>query len=723
MDPDAFDQVMGQYSDDDLEQMVQEEGGMAGLFVKMITEAHIDPVVAKVKAKLQDYVYNMISPEVEDFFLEARARYMVTEQAPAIQFQRDDRLGENMDIIMALFKADSPIALPYSKFPKLEILQSRIAQDEDIADVLMRTPSEFFKLLVYYCDMRSLDDLGKLTAGFRKNREEISNNAGARRSHYSMPDNPISMHDGDKAIPEFESMYQVSSLEKVLKQAKIDSVDKFVNTFFANPQVAIMLAKANEFILEDYLHFGGIESPDDLLDLINNDEARRVLLSSNREAESLYPRTAGPELRRYAIEGLKRDFAIENLTVLTKLHEEGFEPANVDRLRQVEEFTGGFLTLQLAQRIDAAEDPTAELRNWKETADSFEQGNFDPADVLHRDLEYVRFRREAIPLTTGRYQKALSYDQFVNIVELFGQGKMSSAGHQFEMECAAYEATLLMDYVDQVHQEAKRLNRPLLVVPNMSYGGLPVAAIEKQLESRGIEVLKGIKVGSTESHENSEVMVSNLFGDKTAEIVKDQPIILVVDGTKHLVSRDFSGGEARYPDAHRGYLNQAIAINYALGFREGEYPSKGGEKLLDLEQSVGFVNETVNLKRLYNPENGPQPYQFQFWNTAGKDLVIRDQRESVAEIPPYDPSDMTGPTMIFCNVGVLNEQIPDSITQEGVDEDRYFWHSGHVPAYFDDDEVLSAIELTCDGFGVKQGNILSALVQETFERMYTKRES
>jgi hypothetical protein len=726
-----FEKLVEQHSDAELEQMAEEAGGLPQLFMQIAEKAYIAPVIAKVKEELRErFVYGRISPEAEDFFLDARANYLVREEAPISQFQRDDRLGETMDIIMALFDITSPVELPYSKNPRLEILQSKLEQDESLADLLVRTESDYMKVLIYHCNIRTIEELSQLTAGYREHQNLIRENKGRRPSSWGFEEDldsksydPIAMHGADQGIPEFKAMYNIRSFEAILKQAKIDSVEKFVNTFFANPQVAAFLAKADEYILSDYLHFGGVESPEDLLELINSDDARAVLLNSGRNVDALYPRTAGPELRRYAIEGLQREFAAENLTVLTQLHEAGFEPEKVDRLRAVEEFTGGFLTLQLAQRIDAAEDPGAELKTWRETSDSFEQGNFDPSDVLHQDLEYVRFRREAISLERGRFQKDLTYDEFVNMIELFGQGKMTSSGHQFEMECAAYEATMLMDYVDQVHQEAKRLGRPLLVVPNMSYGGLPVAAIEKQLEARGIEVLKGIKVGSTESHENSEVMVSNLFGDKTAEIVKDQPIILVVDGTKHLVSRNFSGGEARYPDAHRGYLNETIAINYALGFNEGEYPSKDEQKMSDLEGSVGFVNEVVNIKRWYVTENGHQPYQFQFWNTAGKDLVIRDQRESVAEIPPYNPTDMTGPTMIFCNVGLLDEQIPDSISRDGVEEDHHFWHSGHVPAYFDDNEVLSAIELTCDGFGVKRGNILSALVQETFERMYAKRES
>ncbi len=64
--------------------------------------------------------------------------------------------------------------------------------------------------------------------------------------------------------------------------------------------------------------------------------------------------------------------------------------------------------------------------------------------------------------------------------------------------------------------------------------------------------------------------------------------------------------------------------------------------------------------------------------------------------------------MIFCNVGLLDEQIPAAVKEQ---------HPGltHTPAYYDDSGKIIAFDFGYDTFGVRYLNRLETEVRRTYE--------
>lgn len=371
-------------------------------------------------------------------------------------------------------------------------------------------------------------------------------------------------------------------------------------------------------------------------------------------------------------------------------------------------------TPYLAKQLISSTDEALPFVRWRTIIDSFSQGKFDASSEFHRNLEYTRFRRIVDHEKVKRHLKNhFSFEQYLAI---FDQSQSDSPRplsreDRFEIECAAHEAKLLEDFVLQVKEQADKLGRPVVVVPNLSYGYFPVAPMAGRLERLGIEVAVGMKVGSTESHENKEVVNSRLFKGMRTQILSKQPIVIVVDGTQHLMTRGSGGKDARYPDAYQGYLNQMIAMNDALGFVDVGYARAGKtvDDLARLRASEDFQS-LVRVCREIIAKRGisrTEPYTFGMWNTAEKSLIIRGERKSLAAVPPLDPEGIAGSSMVFVNVGVLDEQIPAAIKQRYPDLE-------HVPAYFDDSGRIIDFDFGYDEYGVRYLNRLETELRKAY---------
>jgi hypothetical protein len=258
-------------------------------------------------------------------------------------------------------------------------------------------------------------------------------------------------------------------------------------------------------------------------------------------------------------------------------------------------------------------------------------------------------------------------------------------------------------FAQRVQQRAHEIGSATYVVPNLSYGYAPVSGLIPRLTERGIKVIIGAKVGSTESYDNKDVVASELFKGHRTEIMRDQPVMIVVDGTQHLVARDTDNTAARYPDAYQGYLNQVIALNDAMGFTDQDYSEAGKtpEDMDRLRETSEFQVLVEKYRRRFeeHPPANPRPYSFHFWNTAGMDRIIRSYRAKNDAVSPLDPETLDGPAIIFCNVGVLHEQIPTEIRDACPALE-------HLPAYFDDSGKIIDFEFGYDRFGVRYLNRL-----------------
>ncbi|MHA1691896.1 MAG: hypothetical protein ACTSU7_09710 [Candidatus Heimdallarchaeaceae archaeon] len=377
-------------------------------------------------------------------------------------------------------------------------------------------------------------------------------------------------------------------------------------------------------------------------------------------------------------------------------------------------------TSYLVKRLAFADNRDKTIGEWLSEMDSFAQGYFDSTNELHRNLEYTKFRAIVDHEKVRKHMK--NHFTFTDYLLIFDKTEempesLMTEQDRFEIDCIAEEAKVLRDYVLSVKQRADELGKEVLIVPNLSYGYLPVSPIVEELEHVGINTIIGVKVGSTESHNNKEVVDSSLFKGYRTKIAYEQPIIIVVDGTKHLVARDDQDKAARYPDAYQGYLNQVVAMNDAMGFTEVDYSNAGKttEDMVRLRQTPEFQRLVDVYKHVIKPdaERERKPYQFGLWNTAGIDLIIRNYHQRIGYIAPTTPEEIQGPAMIFCNVGLLDEQIPQKL------RDKYNGLT-HIPAYYDDSGKIINFDFRVDNFGVRYLNTLETEIKKAFGSMHSK---
>lgn len=380
------------------------------------------------------------------------------------------------------------------------------------------------------------------------------------------------------------------------------------------------------------------------------------------------------------------------------------------RLIQLSDFMGWHITCYLAKKVLETSEIEQLLQSWEETIQEYKRGSFDRENELHINLEYKYFKQISQDDTIAQHM--WSKFTFTDYTYIFRRNVWNDTSFRdkdaYELECVSYEAELLKQYIFQVNEKAKCLWKKLIVVPNLTYGYLPLSAIIQELEGESnIEICIWPKVGSTESHSNMEVLSRSLFRWKRTDIINNQPMILVIDGTQHLVSRDGDGKSARYPDAYQWYLNQVIAINYALWYTDpkklqNSYIWKTEEDLVRLFATEEF-KRTSEIYRNLLQQSPSKMYTFWLWNTAGYPLIVRwYRREIPTTIQPLEASNLNGPTLVFCNVGVLHEDLPEQIKSS-----RY----QHIPAYFDDSGKIIRFEYWYSSTGIQFANSIETHLQ------------
>lgn len=555
-----------------------------------------------------------------------------------------------------------------------------------------------------------------------------------------------------RALPgEARGVFFVQNLSEVKARFSLGTLDKILG-FLAHAKLAEALGKADpknlrimfrvtpfrdltEFcavlsdpVVADRLKNAKYQPLLDLLDVLSKDEDKksaymRSLISSLdsesfQNAELLLTvvkaiRNPPEELVDLVYEVLLSKVPEQNSDVFIGLAQDGLlsRPGNVKALRHLMAATGGVLTDYLAREVIAAENHITLIRAWKDVIASFEYGCFDHVKKLHRNLEYVRYCRIVQDERIRRHMAhSVLYEDYVRIFTRPPKAKaVPSAQDSFEIACVAHEARLLRDYILQVNRVASAQGRRTLVVPNLSYGYLPLSPLVEELSEQGIEVVIGAKVGSTECHNNPDYTPYRLFKRHRTEIVNAQPVILIIDGTRHM-TEERSGHSARYPDAYQGFLNHVIALNDACGFTGVDYSRHGKleENLHSLRADSTFEKTVQRYASLRKEGNDLLPYSFGFWNTAGLSLSLRSNRFDVTESKPLQPNEISGPTIIFVNVGVLHEQLPEHLRSSFNDV------PAHIPAYFDDSGRIIFFDFGFDNYGVRYANNLETEVRKAY---------
>lgn len=401
-----------------------------------------------------------------------------------------------------------------------------------------------------------------------------------------------------------------------------------------------------------------------------------------------------------------------------------------DNIEMLVEALWVWVPYYLLYLISLSHIPEVNISDWKEVKDGFENGWFDAWNEIHRALAYI----DLVPIMRHKsvapyISRDIWYEAYSKIFEESeSHDKLSGKLAAAEIEVLAYEATLLREYIMKLKAQAESIWRELIVVPNYSYGYLPVGPLVDELEQEGIEIWYGEKMGSSGHHGNTNVFWTPLFTSHVEKIVNQQPIILVVDGSSRL---QWMGGmdedAGLYPDSYKGFLHHIMALNDALWFADvDEYVEKfwkPGEDIANLQESTPYKKCRDLYTWAKSEWNNTQRYAMEFWQTSARKCMLRTKKQWEIDISPMNAEDIHGPTLVFCNVWLMHEELPNSV------QDR-FTGTGeeHRPGFFDDTGHIINIQLQHNERGIVYHNNLEDKLREAYMRMrgiewYVRRNS
>ncbi len=339
------------------------------------------------------------------------------------------------------------------------------------------------------------------------------------------------------------------------------------------------------------------------------------------------------------------------------------------------------LILQAKAKSDGRERRDLYI-SWRQARRYIKAGNFDINNPLHWELEYSTFRHilDNSRFVSQLYNKGLFYEDYIKLIKDSAKaGKKAGREEEAELIYAAYEAKKLKEFVDEIRIQAAGLGREVWVVPNLRYGRFAAAFIEGDLRLDDVEIVFA-KIGSSDTHTNPYYVDPRFLRTQVIQrLVNERPVVIVVDGSEHL---------ERYPDAHKGYLNLAIALNDVFTQEDvSQYASlvgreKGFINSLKREPAFKALREIIQraYERLSRRDNAL--YRFYFWTPRGVALTVRERRHVAIDNPlPMKKEDLKGPAFIFANTVLLDKDIPSEIKEKtgGIK---------HRAAFFDDNDAV-----------------------------------
>lgn len=271
--------------------------------------------------------------------------------------------------------------------------------------------------------------------------------------------------------------------------------------------------------------------------------------------------------------------------------------------------------------------------------------------------------------------------------------------HRAELIYCAWEAALVKAMIDTICRDPRHeIRRPLVIVGNLSYGAIALAAIrEKLIEEGHIVWIK--RQQSSRAHRNIDYVDANLFSDEEIHLLVDrQPNVIVVDGSYSLdriklatMGRDPEA--AKYPDSRLCYANYFGVLSSVLTGRgatevaadlgliaplgtvgggcTGRYEAEHRALRVRLTEMIrGRVSTDFNA------------YRMVYWYPGRRSLGISENRvlrplPAALRLQQYDGlSAYAGPTVIFVQSCVEPDAVPPPVQAMA---DRI----PHSPGYFD----------------------------------------
>ena len=373
-------------------------------------------------------------------------------------------------------------------------------------------------------------------------------------------------------------------------------------------------------------------------------------------------------------------------------------------------------TPDLLDAFSCSGDPNTLLRTWQDEIARIQEGKFDVHDALHVELGYTLFNQsiekeaslgaEITRLPYADYKKAMTAGGVSNATGLAGYSDVDQA----EIHFLNLEALYLRRFIDELRANAQQHGRPILVVENLTYGGVALSPIKKQLEADGVRVIS-TRIGSTESHENPGLIRDDVFSDEDLlYIAQKLPIVVVVDGSTSVGSGRTSSGH--FPDAYQGYRNVFMIMNEALGLTaDPQIRFPVGEQHSGVPLNIPVTPQwdelSSKIRSLGVTPERPKPYDMHFW-TPGEALTIREHHEDLPVTPKISAADsVTGPSLIVVQstmdhqavVSAAGKDAAAARTLQLVKATGVPAEHEHKPAHFDDRKHFAEASVKVTPYG------------------------
>jgi hypothetical protein len=349
-------------------------------------------------------------------------------------------------------------------------------------------------------------------------------------------------------------------------------------------------------------------------------------------------------------------------------------------------------------------------------------GGMDVKRTTHILANYIDLKTK---LNQSLANERITYENFYSIIQNGGKGLESEdipAQDKLNIRGLDVEAFIMREKILESAGQARKLGRKIVVIGNLSYGGVALTPITEERNGGTYVVGTDIpvwytKVGSSESHNNEFVLPENLLGPEQLRLlVTDNPFVIVVDGSTSVA--DPTRTSAHIPDGFKGYRNFFIVLNQAL------YGSINPLEFYEDEEFVRGLLDTPSAKELIariqgmsiKPRAPNSAYIFRFWYKRDADpasskeefLYLRVNKKKDTPAPKAVISEMNSPSCIFIQSAVHPQDIDPRIKKEFIGGD-------HTPAYFDDKDHFKEFYLDYEeGYGVVLSKRYAYLARQLF---------
>ena len=342
-------------------------------------------------------------------------------------------------------------------------------------------------------------------------------------------------------------------------------------------------------------------------------------------------------------------------------------------------------------------------------------GEMDIDDPWHLFANYLVLARD---LEIAKLKRVVSYRELYDVIERVKNGQEDFStidvpeDAMLNIRALAYEAFLMRNKILIMQQRAKTLGKQMIVVANMSYGGVAVAPITE--ERQGQTFISGenipvwhTKVGSTESHNNEFVLLPELFSEEQIKVLlAEQPFIAVVDGTTSVASANRSSPHV--PDAYKGYRNYLIVLNQALfdsvNPADFEVDEEFVHELIRTSEAQELLQKIKGIGLSIKPRAPNQEYNLKFWYERKKSITKEEYlhfrkgkkptQDYAEKITDDQIALLEAPTCVFMQSAIHPEDIDQKIKED-------FIGGNPSPAYFDDRDHFKQFYLDYEeGYGV-----------------------